>query len=261
MARVSGERPMNFAARADRMNAFIFDLDGVVTETQTLHMAAWKRMFDEYLRKRSGNVRFEPFEERDYREFVDGKPRYDGVRDFLASRRISLREGSEQDSPDEETVCGLGNRKNDYYLQLLNEKGAKVYETSIEFIRRVRDAGLKTAIISSSKNLPAILESTDTGSLFDARVDGNDLGRLKIPGKPDPSMFLEAARRLHVEPEHAAIVEDAIAGVEAGRRGGFGLVIGVARSQNASALKAHGADVTVEDLGELADEVQKARKV
>jgi trehalose 6-phosphate phosphatase len=238
----------------DRIRAFIFDLDGVLTETARQHSKAWKRMFDEYLRGRSKktNSKFEPFRDSDYREYVDGKPRCDGVRDFLKSRNISLPEGNQDDPPERETICGLGNRKDNYFHDILDKEGATVYQSSIDFIRALREKGIKSAVISSSKNCERILKATHIENLFDAKVDGNDLESLKIPGKPDPSMFLEAARRLKVEPSQAAIVEDSLAGVEAGKRGGFGLVIGMARGGDDAKLKKHGADVAVPDLEKLA---------
>jgi trehalose-phosphatase len=255
---------MPFVIRPDKIRAVIFDLDGVIADTADLHVAAWRRMFDEYLRKRSKgeNVPFQPFRDSDYRTYVDGKPRYDGVEDFLASRRISIPHGSRQDSPDEETVCGLGNRKNNYYLHLLDKRGPRLYQSSVDFIHAIRARGLRTAIISSSQNCAQILRMTGTQDLFDVKVDGIDLDTLHIPGKPDPAVFLEAAKRIDTSPKEAAVVEDALAGVEAGRRGGFGLVVGVARSRNGRKLKERGADVTVTDLKDLklASEARGRRK-
>jgi beta-phosphoglucomutase family hydrolase len=239
------------AISQDKISAIIFDLDGVVTSTAKLHFAAWKKMFDEYLEKKSGRGNFRPFEESDYLRYVDGKPRYDGVKDFLVSRKIRLPQGTSDDSPDSETVCGLGNRKNKYFLEIINKEKPKVYQTSVDFIRSIRGKGMKTAIISSSRNCAQVLRVTGTDILFDARVDGTDLESLNIPGKPDPAMFLEAAKRIGVIPERDAIVEDSLAGVEAGRRGNFGLVIGVARSGDGKRLKERGADVVVSDLKDL----------
>jgi trehalose-phosphatase len=237
----------------DKLEAFIFDLDGVLTDTASLHYAAWKRTFDEFLEKRPRRegAPYLPFKRSDYLDYVDGKPRYDGVKDFLASRHISIPWGNEHEGPTGETVCGLGNRKDRYYLSLLRKKGPKLYPTSVEFIRSVRDHGLKTAIISSSRNCSLILRMTGTRRLFDAKVDGLDSEKLGIPGKPNPAIFLEAARRIEARPRDAAIVEDAISGVEAGRRGRFGLVVGVARSHDGRQLRRHGADIAVSDLGEL----------
>jgi beta-phosphoglucomutase family hydrolase len=237
----------------DKIRGIIFDLDGVITSTAKLHFAAWKRMFDEYLEGRSQKEvsNFQPFQKSDYLAYVDGKPRYDGVRDFLASRQISLPEGNKDDSPDRETVCGLGNRKNKYFLEILGKEKPEVFQTSIEFIRSIRAKGMKTAIISSSRNCAQVLRATGTENLFDAKVDGLDLESLKIRGKPDPAMFLEAAKRIGIKPEYDAIVEDSQAGVRAGRRGSFGLVIGVARSDDHDELKASGANIVVSDLKDL----------
>ena len=237
----------------DRIDAVIFDLDGVITDTAKQHAEAWKRMFDEYLRTRSEKFAtgFKPFEDSDYRMYVDGKPRYDGVKDFLASRQISLLYGAKEDPEDSETVCGLGNRKNSYFLKILDERGAELYQSSVDLIRALRSNGVKTAIISSSRNCTFILRSTGIQDLFDVKVDGLDLDTLKIKGKPDPSIFLEAAKRLTVRPERSVVVEDALSGVEAGRRGGFALVIGVSRTGNDRQLMEHGAHAIVRDLGEI----------
>lgn len=233
--------------------AVIFDLDGVITDTASVHRDAWKQTFDAYLAGRaehSGGTS-EPFSGADYRRYVDGMPRYDGVRNFLASRGITLPEGDPGDPPDRETVCGIGNRKNLEYLRVLEQGGATAFPSSIELVRGLRDRGVPRAIISASRNCAEVLRSVGAAELFDARVDGVVAEELGLPGKPDPAVFLEAARRLGVEPERAAIVEDAVAGVEAGRRGGFGLVVGVARSGNHDELSEAGADVVVSDLGEL----------
>lgn len=236
---------------ADQMRAFIFDLDGVLTETEKQHTKAWKRMFDEYLKAKKGDG-YKPFTDSDYREYVDGKPRYDGVRDFLKSRNISLPEGSAEDSPEKETVRGLGNRKNGYFHEILDKEGAEVYQSSIDFIRDMRKKRrMKTAVISSSKNCGKIIRVTKIEDLFDQKVDGNDLEKMDMPGKPDPAMFLEAAKRLQVKPDQAAIVEDSLAGVEAGKKGGFGLVVGFEHGGDEEELKQHGADVVVDDLRNL----------
>ncbi len=237
--------------KLDTIDAFIFDLDGVLTETAKLHAAAWKRMFDEFLSKKKGGGENKPFEDSDYRMYVDGKPRYDGVKDFLASRHISLPYGNKDDSPDAETICGLGNKKNGYFLQILRKQGPHVYQSTVKFIESLRNEGKKTAIISSSRNCAEVLRVTNTERLFDARVDGVDLEKLNIPGKPDPAMLLEAAKRIHSKPERSAIVEDSLAGMDAGRKGGFGLVIGIDRGNNSQKLKEHGADIVVSDLAEL----------
>jgi alpha,alpha-trehalase len=232
----------------DRIDAVVFDMDGVVTETASVHAAAWKRLFDEFLAAR-GQPPFDT--DADYRRYVDGKPRYDGVRDFLASRAISLPEGDPADPPDRETICGLGNRKNGYFREELRQNGARAFPTTIDLVRRLGEAGIGTAIISASKNMGEVLAAAGAADLFPVRVDGLDAGRLGLPGKPDPAVFVEAARRLGTAPARTAVVEDAIAGVTAGRRGGFALVVGVDRTGHADALREAGADVVVSDLGEV----------
>ncbi len=214
-------------------DAFIFDLDGVVTATASVHASAWKRMFDDFL-SRYAERTGEPFREfdinTDYLQYVDGIPRVDGVRAFLASREIDLPEGTPQDGPDDETVYGLGNLKNQYFLDDLKKKGPKVYQSTVDLIKRLRTAGLKTAIISSSKNCAEILETVDLMDRFDVRVDGVISEKLGIAGKPEPDIFLAAAQQLSVSPARAVVIEDAISGVQAGRAGHFGLVVGVARA-------------------------------
>lgn len=236
------------------VDAVIFDLDGVVTKTAAVHAAAWKRLFDGYLEERAARegTSFRPFDtDADYRRYVDGKPRYDGVASFLKSRGITLDYGEPGDSPDRETVCGLGNRKNSFFQEYLTERGVSVYESTINVIHALRVNRVKTAIISASKNCEAVLTAANIADLFDAKVDGVDADELGLPGKPDPAVLLEAARRLGVVPQRAVIVEDAIAGVQAGRDGHFGLVIGVNRSGEFGALKKNGADVEVADLNEV----------
>ncbi|HEV8652877.1 MAG TPA: beta-phosphoglucomutase family hydrolase [Actinomycetes bacterium] len=237
----------------DRIEAFVFDVDGVVTDTARVHQAAWKRLFDEYLRARSARLGepFRPFEEADYLRDVDGIPRYDGVAGFLASRGVDLPRGEPDDPPDRETVCGLGNRKNGYFLQELAKDGAPPFPSTVAFLRALRAREVPAAAVSSSRNAAAVLDAAGVRSLFDAQVDGVEAARLGLAGKPDPALFIEAARRLGVAPERAAVVEDALAGVEAGHRGGFGLVVGVDRVGQAAALAEHGADVVVGDLAEL----------
>jgi alpha,alpha-trehalase len=228
-------------------------MDGVVTDTASTHAAAWKRLFDGYLgeRARRKDEPLSPFTPDDYRCFVDGKPRYDGVRDFLASRDIALPEGDPTDPPDRETVCGLGNRKDEYFLAQLREHGAQAYPGTVALVRQLAARGVGTAIISASRNLTEVLDSAGVGDLFRVEVDGLAAERLGLPGKPDPAVFLEAAKRLGVEAARVAIVEDALAGVEAGRRGAFAFVVGVDRTGHADALDSAGADVVVSDLGEL----------
>jgi trehalose 6-phosphate phosphatase len=238
----------------DEVDAVIFDLDGVVTRTATVHAAAWKRLFDEYLQRRADREGgpFQPFDaDDDYRHYVDGKPRYDGVVSFLESRSISLTYGQPDDPPDKETVCGLGNRKNQYFLQHLREHGVDVYQSTVELVRGLKARGIKTAIISASKNCADVLEAAGISELFDVKVDGLDAEELGLAGKPNPAVFLEAARCLGVARERAVVVEDAIAGVQAGRDGHFGLVIGVNRSSKRGVLKENGADVEVADLSEV----------
>ncbi len=237
-----------------QFDAVIFDLDGVVTKTARVHAAAWKRLFDAFLRTRAEreNVEYRSFDAGDdYLQYVDGKPRYDGVQSFLESRGIQLNWGSPEDEADEETVCGLGNRKNGFFRAELAEHGVEPYETTLQLIRALRADGFKTAIISSSKNCAAVLEAVGATNLFDAKVDGLESARLGISGKPAPDIFLEAARRLGVEPARAVVVEDAISGVQAGRAGNFGLVVGVDRAGDPARLMENGASVVVSDLAEV----------
>ncbi|MFC1873193.1 trehalose-phosphatase [Chloroflexota bacterium] len=236
------------------ITAVIFDMDGVLTDTASTHAQAWKQLFDEYLKERSERhgAEFQPFDiDADYRIYVDGKPRYDGVKSFLEFRGISLPQGSPDDSLGLETICGLGNRKNRYFLERLKREGAQPYGSSIRFIERLKIRGLRTAVISASRNAEEVLEAAGIQGLFDVKVDGIDSDELHLKGKPDPAIFLEAARQLDVKPEETAIVEDALAGVEAGRRGKFGLVIGIDRTGYGEELKKRGADIVAQDLSEL----------
>jgi alpha,alpha-trehalase len=242
------------AVTKERFDAVLFDLDGVLTATAKLHAACWKRLFDEFLERRAAErgEPFRPFEvDSDYLLYVDGKPRFDGVRDFLASREIRLPEGDPDAPPGEESICGLGNRKNEFVNEVLASEGVEAYPGSLAWLRWLRNQGLRTAVVSSSHNCQAVLRSAGISDEFDARVDGGVANRLGLPGKPAPDTFLAAARELGVEPERAVVVEDAIAGVEAGRAGGFGLVIGVDRKGDPRALEEAGAHVVVRDLGEL----------
>jgi len=242
--------PLRASARLEDLDAVIFDLDGVVTDTASVHAEAWKQVFDDVLRREQGpGIR--PFSDEDYREYVDGKPRYDGARDFLASRALDLPFGSPADPPSARTVCGIANRKDALFGELLERRGGAAFPTTIELIEHLRARGVRTAIISASKNCARVLEAAGISRLFDAKVDGVDAERLGLPGKPDPAVFLAAADRLGVSPARAAVVEDALAGVEAGRAGAFALVVGVDRTGHAAALRARGADVVVADLGEL----------
>lgn len=236
------------------MRACLFDLDGVLTQTAKVHCAAWKEIFDDYLRNRAGRlgekfVAFDPA--ADYDEYVDGKPRLDGVRSFLASRGIRLPEGSSDDPVDAETVYGLGNRKNEILLKRIADGGVEVYQGSVRFVRAARDAGLHRAVVSSSANCQSILAAVGIEDLFEARIDGVTIARDHVPGKPAPDTFLAAARALGVPAAEAVVFEDALAGVEAGRAGRFGWVVGVDRAGQAEALRAHGANQTVTDLAQL----------
>ncbi len=235
--------------------AVLFDMDGVVTDTADAHAAAWKRLFDEFLQRLAKREHLElaPFdEESDYRRYVDGKPRYDGVESFLHSRGIELPRGDPRDDPDRETICGLGNRKNRYFLDWLERNRVRTYASTLALIETLRTAGIKVGIFSASRNCRAVLRNAAVDDLFDARVDGTDVARLGLPGKPDPAMLEEAARRLDVAPGHTAVVEDSVAGIEAAVRGGFGTVVGIDRGGYGKALKDAGAYLVVADAGELA---------
>ncbi len=236
--------------RPRQIDAVILDLDGVITRTDALHFEAWKEAFEALLERRGD----EPatFTQADYRTWVDGKPRLDGVRSFLASRGIELPEGEPDDSLHHETVTGVGSFKNERYHELLEERGPEVFEDAEERVREWIDAGKRTAVVSSSRNCRRVLETAGLSSLFEERVDGVTLAEEGLEGKPAPDMFVLAAERLGVKPENAAIFEDATSGVEAGRRGGFGLVVGVDRDGNrGEALREHGADVVVNTLTEV----------
>lgn len=239
----------------ERFDAVIFDLDGVITRTARQHARAWKQMFDEFFERYGGKQGriYVPFDiETDYRRYVDGKPRYDGVCNFLRSRGIELPWGDAQDPPTAWTVCGLGNRKNELFSEVLAHEGAEVFVDAIEFVHALRGAGFRIAVVSSSKNCAAILRSVGAVGLFEVRVDGTHAEARGLRGKPAPDVFLAATEALRVEPQRAVVVEDALAGVAAGRAGGFGLVIGVDRVGQAEALRKHGADIVVRDLGALA---------
>ncbi len=233
------------------LDAVIFDTDGVVTRTTELHAAAWKQVFDAFLDARTGKS-FVPFDvERDYLPYVDGRPRYEGVVAFLASRGITLPYGDPDDLPGGETVCALGNRKDAYFRQEVERRGVAVFDSTLELIRKLRGAGLKTGVFSASQNANATLVAAGAMGFFDAKVDGTDAAALGLRGKPDPAMLLELARRLGVAPGRTAVVEDAIAGVPAGREGGFAVIIGVNRSMAPGRLLDCGADVEVVDLKDV----------
>ena len=236
------------------IRACLFDLDGVLTNTAAAHAAAWKSVFDAFLQARAARdggafVPFDPV--ADYGEYVDGKERLDGVRSFLASRGIRLPEGIQGDGAGSETVAGLGNRKNEVVLGMIDRAGVETFAGSVRFVRAVRDAGLRRAVVSASANCRQVLEAAGIADLFDARVDALVAAREQLCGKPAPDMFLAAAERVGVHPRDAAVFEDALAGVAAGRAGRFGLVVGVDRAGRADALRARGADIVVSDLSEL----------
>jgi beta-phosphoglucomutase family hydrolase len=249
-------RPESKRVNRDQYDAVLFDLDGVITNTATLHAICWKKMFDEYLRERAEQKEeaFRPFDlATDYRLYVDGEPRFDGVRDFLRSRDIQLPEGSPGDPADVETVHGLGNRKNDLVNRAIAEVGVEPYAGTVQFIHQVRRDGFKIAVVTASQNCDAVLRAAKLDDLFEVRVDGNVIQAQRLAGKPAPDTFLIAAKLLGVEPIRTVVIEDAISGVEAGSNGKFGLVIGVARQGNTEELKRHGAHLVVEDLGELVE--------
>jgi beta-phosphoglucomutase family hydrolase len=240
----------------DGIRGCLFDLDGVLTQTAKVHAAAWKQMFDDYLRERAQRTdqpfaAFDPV--ADYDEYVDGKPRADGTRSFLQARGIKLPEGADDDPPGAETVRGLGNRKNEIVLRKIREDGVEAYPGSVRYVQAVKAAGLPRAVVSSSANAHDVLVAAGIADLFDARIDGVTAGREHLRGKPAPDTFLAGARALGLKPTTAAVFEDALAGVAAGRAGGFGFVVGVDRVGQAAALKQHGADIVVTDLGELLD--------
>lgn len=240
----------------DHVTACLFDLDGVLTDTASVHDKAWKETFDAFLQTRAAaeGEEFVAFDaDRDYDMYIDGKPRADGVRSFLKSRDIALPEGSPDDAPDAQTVNGLGNRKNVALLKLIARDGVKVFEGSRQYLQAARDAGLRRIVVSSSANTEQVLKVTGLADLVEGRIDGVTIVHDHLAGKPAPDTFLAGARCADVEPAHAAVFEDALAGVEAGRAGHFGYVIGVNRldAAHATELRAHGADVVVSDLSEL----------
>jgi beta-phosphoglucomutase family hydrolase len=238
----------------DGITACLFDMDGVVTKTAVVHAAAWKEMFDDFLREWSAQTgtEFVPFDPvKDYDEYVDGKPRLEGVKSFLESRKISLPLGSPSDPAGTHTIWGLGNRKNDLVLKVLARDGVAVYEGSIRYITAVRAAGMRTAIVSSSANTVQVLAAGGISDLFDVRVDAQVASARGLRGKPAPDTYLEAARMLGVPAAAGVVFEDALAGVAAGRAGAFGFVVGVDRVGQAAELREHGADVVVRDLADL----------
>jgi beta-phosphoglucomutase family hydrolase len=240
----------------DTTTACLFDLDGVLTQTAKVHAAAWKQTFDEYLRRHADQHggEFADFDQaRDYDEYVDGLPRYDGVRSFLESRGIHLPQGSPDDPPDRETIDGIGNRKNELVLRLIHDQGVEAYEGSVRYVKAALEDGLHCVVVSSSTNCRDVLKAAGLLDLFEQIVDGRVAEREGLKGKPAPDTFLAGARAVRVDPAEAAVFEDALAGVQAGRDGHFGYVVGVDRVGQAEALGEHGADVVVKDLSELID--------
>lgn len=234
----------------DVITACLFDLDGVLTSTAALHMVAWKQTFDGFLQQREG-IGFAPFTEQDYLEHVDGRPRDDGVRDFLASRGITLPEGDPDDPPTAHTVHGIGNQKNELLMSIITQRGVTPYPGSVRYLQAVKDAGLSIGVVTSSRNATVVLDATGLSRFVQARIDGVVVAEQGLRGKPEPDSFLAGAKALGVEPSSAAVFEDALAGVAAGRAGGFGCVVGVDRAHQADALRAHGADIVVSDLAEM----------
>ena len=247
------------AVTRERFDAVLFDLDGVLTSTAAIHASAWKRMFDDFLSRRAAqganhpdNTHLRPFDvDSDYKRYVDGKPRYDGVRSFLESRGIRLPEGTPGEAPNDLTVCGLGNRKDAMVKRAIADGLVEPFEGSVRWVKQLRDAGFKLGVVSSSRNCGPVLRAAKIEQYFQTRVDGETLLELGLPGKPAPDSFLKAAENLGAEPRRAVVVEDAISGVQSARAGNFGLVIGVDREGHAEALLGNGADVIVKDLSEL----------
>ena len=257
--RTANLTPTQIEITPSRFDAVLFDLDGVLTSTADIHASAWKRMFDDYLRKRAGNKAepCRPFDiATDYKLYVDGRPRYEGVQTFLESRGIRLPRGTPASPAGEETVCGLGNAKDQMVQAAIDAGRVQSFPASIEFARRVRDRGIKTAVVTSSRNCDAVLRAAGIDDLFEVRVDGRAIEDEGLRGKPAPDSFLRAAERLGVSPSRAVVVEDALSGVEAGRAGRFGLVVGIDRHGDGDALRRHGADVVVNDLAELIDAIR-----
>jgi beta-phosphoglucomutase-like phosphatase (HAD superfamily) len=239
-----------------RLEAVIFDMDGVVTRTAELHVRAWKRLFDEYLEvRRTRGETHAPFDPvRDYLAWVDGRPRYDGALSFLQARGVDIPFGDREDGPEAETACGLGNLKDQYFEEILSTEGVRVFESTVERIGELRHLGARTGLGTSSRHGGRIMRMVGIAHQFDVIADGNTVRERSLKGKPSPDLFLEAAREMGVEPSRTAIVEDAVSGVEAGVRGAFGRVIGVDRGGNREALERGGADIVVEDLDEIAAE-------
>lgn len=237
----------------DTITACLFDLDGVLTGTAILHREAWKRTFDEFLRTRDG-AGFQEFTDHDYATYVDGRPRADGVREFLRSRGIELPEGAPDDAVDAPTVNGVGNRKNQLVLRIIEERGVNPYPGSVRYLEAAKAAGLRIAVVTSSANGAKVLAAANLTRFYEVLIDGNVLRERNLKGKPAPDSFLAGAEALGVAPANAAVFEDALSGVEAGRAGGFGRVVGVNRADQAAELASHGADIVVNDLAELLEE-------
>ncbi len=234
-------------------DAVVFDLDGVITKTAVTHFAAWKKTFDALLRKREKEHRdpFVPFTRKDYLDYVDGKPRYKGVDSFLKARGIALPWGNPDDAPGKETVCGVGNKKNNAFKEVLEQEGTEVYPSTLELIRNLKKKRIKLGVASSSKNCLSVLKAVNLDDMFEARVDGVVSAEMGLNGKPEPDIFTTACRLMGVKPARSIVMEDAVSGVQAGSKGKFGLTLGIAREGNAEALKKNGADVVVEDLAEV----------
>ena len=248
---ISQER---YLVSPDGYEAWLFDLDGVITDTASVHAAAWKETVDEYLKVVSERQErsYEPFKiDPDYYRYVDGKPRYAGVESFLNSRGIIVDWGDPNDPPSRETVCGIGNRKNALFSEVLRLRGVEVFESSVALVQKLRTRGRRVAVVTSSKNCDAVLQAAGIQNIFEVRVDGNVAAAKKLAGKPSSDTYEEATRMLGRLPEQAVVIEDAISGVQAGHAGGFGLVIGVARSHDPEVLRQNGADIVVRDLAEL----------
>lgn len=255
-ASTESETPPSVTRQA--YDAVLFDLDGVLTSTAAIHAKAWKRMFDDYLREQSiranapRDPKFRPFDiDTDYKKYVDGKPRYEGVQSFLLSRGIDLPFGEPADAPGDTTICALGNRKDAIVKQAIDNGEVEPFEGSVKWVRQLLDAGFKLGVVSSSRNCGPVLRAAKMDHLFEVRVDGLTLAEEHLAGKPAPDSFLRAAQVLGADPKRTVVVEDAISGVESGRAGGFGLVIGVDREGHAAQLREHGADAIVNDLGEM----------
>jgi beta-phosphoglucomutase family hydrolase len=245
----------------DGITALLFDLDGVLTKTADVHAAAWKEMFDAVLAEHASDsaVDSRPFDPKaDYHQYVDGKPRYDGVRDFLASRGLHPPEGTSADTAADETIIGLGNRKNDVVQEIIRTKGVDPYEGSVRYLHAARDAGLGIAVVSSSANAEAVLAAAGLSEFIQVRVDGKVAADEGIPGKPAPDMYLVAAERLGATPAQSAVFEDAISGVKSGAAGDFAMVVGIDRGGQPDALREAGATIVIDDLADLLDPVPPA---